>query len=306
MSDARLNLIVRLPNWVGDVIMALPALQAMQQSGLQLTLFGKPWICDLLTAMEMPLQPLAKTFWQTRHALAAMTDSDKVLLLTNSLSSAFMARLAGKAAIGYKKDGRQLLLKAYLTKPSALHEVEYFWEIAHFATQYWFKELTWPKEIPARITLPLSTSAINKAHHLLKEADITKPFIVLCPFAHGTGKDGKLKIWPYWRELATALSSQPLIVCPGKNEEALCAELAPNVIVLSDLNLGEYAAVLSKASKVIANDSGPMHLAAAVGADTLGIFGVSDPKRTAPWGADSIGNINGWPTLTDVLKRLNA
>ena len=47
------SLIIRLPNWVGDVIMALPALQSLQQSGIELLLFGKPWANDLLAATGM-------------------------------------------------------------------------------------------------------------------------------------------------------------------------------------------------------------------------------------------------------------
>jgi heptosyltransferase-2 len=45
-----------------------------------------------------------------------------------------------------------------------------------------------------------------------------------------------------------------------------------------------------------------MHIAAAVGVNTLGIFGVSDPRRTAPWGANYIGGQDQWPALADVLN----
>jgi heptosyltransferase-2 len=128
---------------------------------------------------------------------------------------------------------------------------------------------------------------------------------VLCPFAHGTGKNNVSKIWPHWCALSRELSQDhTLIVCPGKNEEHLCAELVPEATVIADLNLSEYAALLSMSQGVIANDSGPMHLASAVGAKTLGIFGVSEPKRTSPWGGDSIGDQNGWPTLLQVQDKI--
>lgn len=296
------NLIVRLPNWVGDVIMTLPALQALEQAGVKLYLLGKPWIMDLLAGTNAELIPITPNFWQTVKTIVPLP-SDKILLLTNSLSSAIAARFARKKAIGYKTDGRQLLLTACLTKEPGHHEVVYFWEMAHLAFQHWFPKLKWPAKIPKTITLPIRASATNKAALLLEKAGIKPPFWVLCPFAHGTGNHNQSKIWPYWAQLSEALSHQ-LIVCPGKSEVHLCKELVPQATVLPDLNLEDYAAILSQAQKIIANDSGPMHIAAAVGTDTLGIFGVSNPKRTAPWGAHYIGKENKWPTVTEVLQYL--
>ncbi len=294
------TLIVRLPNWVGDVVMALPALQAMQDSGIEVLLHGKAWAGDLLAATGVHFLPLSKSFWQSTKRLAGAKSSDKALLLTNSFSSALMTRLAGIAPIGYKTDSRGLLLKASVAKQPEQHEVQYFWDIARFASQHWFPSLQWPQEIPARITLPLSPSSIASAKQILHQAKIDKPFWVLCPFAHGTGKDGKSKMWPHWRELSAKLHHE-LVVCPGKSEEKLCAELVPEATVLTGLNLGEYAAVLAAAEIVIANDSGPMHIAAAVGANTLGIFGVTDPQRTRPWGADYIGSIGHWPSVLEIM-----
>ena len=87
-------------------------------------------------------------------------------------------------------------------------------------------------------------------------------------------------------------------VCPGSNEY-LC--LPDGVITLSGLSLIEYAAVLASAEQVVANDSGPMHLASAVGASVLGVFGVTDPQRTSPLGGDVVGDQTAWPTVASVL-----
>lgn len=304
MPSSNLSLIIRLPNWVGDVVMAVPVLQALNQLGIKLYVVGKPWIQDLLRGLDLELIPLSKPFWQAKKTIATIP-SDKVLLLTNSLSSALIARLAGKVAIGYKTDSRQLLLNASLNKLKGQHEVQYFWDIARFACQTWFAPLAWPQQIPTKISLPLNPAVRINTQKLLKREAIESPFWVLCPFAHGTGKDKKPKIWPHWPELSKHLSSRRLIVCPGKNEEHLCNELTPEAHVLTGLNLGEYACVLAQAERVIANDSGPMHIAAAVGAKTFGIFGVSDPERTAPWGADYIGSGEHWPTVEHVLNHIN-
>ena len=304
-STSDLSLIVRLPNWVGDVVMAVPTLQALAGLGLNIQLVGKRWSGDLLAGMNMPICSLEDGLWKTSKKLAGMTEHKKALLLTNSFSSALMMRIAGKAVIGYKTDGRQFLLTNGLSKPTEQrHEVHYFWSIARHACQYWFPELPWASESPAKLSLPLHQAFVTKADQLLSDHKITKPFWVLCPFAHGTGKNGESKVWPHWRALSRQLPHHQLLVCPGKNEEALCTELVPEAVMLPGLNLGEYAAVLAKADRVIANDSGPMHIAAAVSTTTLGIFGVSDPVRTHPWGADFIGKQGEWPSLEEVLARL--
>ena len=297
----RPSLIVRLPNWVGDVIMALPALQAMQNMGIDLQLVGKPWAKDLLAGTGLPVIKVEKNVLKTIDNLKKI-NTDKVLLLTNSLSSALLARLAFKVPIGYKDHGRQIFLKRYLNINHETHEVARLWDIARFASSYWFPHMPWPEGIPARLRLDLSASAIDNAKRALDLAGIKQPFWVLCPFAHGTGKNGQSKIGPHWRELSKHLSKDyQLVVCPGKHEESMCASLVPEATVLSGLNLCDYAAVLSHAKRVIANDSGPMHMAAAVGADTLGLFGVSDPQRTSPWGATWLGKPERWPSLLDVI-----
>ena len=78
----------------------------------------------------------------------------------------------------------------------------------------------------------------------------------------------------------------------------------PDATIISGLNLGTYAALLAQAEQVIANDSGPMHIAAAVGAKTLGLFGVTDPLRTSPWGQDYLGTKDRWPAVEEVCQYL--
>lgn len=300
------DLIVRLPNWVGDVVMATPALQALKESGIELALVGKPWIKSLLAALDMQLYPFAKGFWQTTKVFSTIRSTQKALILPNSLSSALTARLAGKLPIGYKLGGRQLFLNAGISaKPRAIHEVNYFWNIAHFAHEHWFPHLAWPEQIPHKIALPVSSLSMTSARQHLQKAGIDASFLVLCPFAHGTGKNKQSKIWPHWLALSKQLQQHyTLVVCPGKNEEKFCAQFAPEVKILSNLDLGEYAGVLALAEQVVANDSGPMHIAAAVCHRTLGIFGVSDPLRTSPWGAEYIGREGCWPSVGEVLKRV--
>ena len=301
------SLIVRLPNWVGDVLMALPALQMLQNIGINLQLIGRPWASSLLAASTMNTSSSTSNFWQMRALMAKiahLNHIDHALILTNSFSSALMAHFAGLKAIGYKTDARSFLLASGINKPHKQHESQHFWDIACHASAYCFPSLENPTNVLTRASLTLSTATIKNVNRILTQAQIQPPFWVLCPFAHGKTREGKLKIWPHWSELSRHLTHKQLIVCPNKYETKLCAQLVPDAKIFANLNLAEYAAILAQAQQVIANDSGPMHLAASVGAPTLGIFGVSDPKLSLALGASSVGSFGAWPSLATVLARL--
>ena len=100
--------------------------------------------------------------------------------------------------------------------------------------------------------------------------------IVLLP---GAGKPNKL--WPYFRELAGRIGDKALVAWgPGEKElaEATKAAMAPPT------NLRELAWILQKAEVVIGGDTGPLHLAAALGTKVIGLYGPTDPRRNGPYG----------------------
>ena len=299
-------LIVRLPNWVGDVMMTLPSLQALHHAGFDLQLFGKKWVLDLLQAFPAKLIQMPDTLLGARSAISHL-HTKNALLLTNSFSSAVVMRLAGKQPIGYKNDLRGFLLKHKMTKLRGLHEVVYFWEIAKLATAICLPHVVWSQSIPHKINLPINPACVMKIAKKLRQEAIATSWIVLCPSATGKGKNGISKIWPYWSSLSEILNQRGIIhvVCPGPGEEARCRELTPKARFITGLTLSELAAVFSHARLVLANDSGPMHLAAAVGTSVLGIFGATNPERTFPWGGNYMGMLGKWPSIDDVLEYVN-
>lgn len=283
--------------------MTLPCLQTMQDLGINIQLIGKPWIKSLLAGSNCSILTLDKSFWRNRSALAAISDPRRMLLLTNSLSSALLSRLGGKSCIGYNTDRRAWLLSKAIDKPYPLHEVELFWNLCRIACEHWFADLQWPDQIPQSLHLPLHNADTTAMQMILNQTGIKNPYWVLCPFAHGKGHHGESKIWPHWLELSNQLAAHhQLVVCPGPNERKLCDILVPKAQVLDNLSLGQYAAVLAGAERVIANDSGPMHISTAVGAPTLGIFGVSEPQRVRPWGGNYIGHYGQWPGIDAVFN----
>lgn len=101
--------------------------------------------------------------------------------------------------------------------------------------------------------------------------------IVLLP---GAGKPNK--IWPHFADLARRIGPRALAVWgPGERElaEATGARIAPPT------TLRELAAILRTAEVVIGGDTGPLHLAAALGSRVIGLYGPTDPRRNGPYGA---------------------
>jgi heptosyltransferase-2 len=94
----------------------------------------------------------------------------------------------------------------------------------------------------------------------------------------------------------------PVVVCPGPGEAEAARTAAPAATQIEPLDLGAFAALLAASRLVVANDSGPGHLAAAVGAPLVGIFGVTDPTKTRPIGAwvRIVGDSGGWPPYAEV------
>lgn len=303
------RLIVRLPNWVGDVCMALPALHLLARS-FSVIAVGRPWAVDLLAGMPWQTVALPRPFGSQIWTLSALR-ATRGLLLTNSFGSACAMRLAGIEAIGLAGDGRSWLLGTAVPRYPGLHEVEAFWRLAWLtaaADGGWgvAGRRRWPRP-PRRLELMPDPAQRSQAERALRASGVHGPFVCIAPLAVGTIA-GRSKVWPGFAALAARLTARgiTMVACPGPGEDAATAAAVPGAYLLRGLGLGAYAAVCARAAAVIANDSGPMHLAAAVDAPVLGIFGVSDPGRTAPWGlrARAIGSAAGWPEVVTVEAAL--
>lgn len=294
------HIAIRLPNWLGDVIMTLPSLEALTTAGYTFELFGKAWIKDLFSAYLYPTHVISDNYWDTRR-LYQSSQAGRALLFTNSLSSAAHLAFNGMQSFGYRSCARQILLSRTMRKESGLHEIEYFWQLAQFAAQ---QTLLMPKNP----TLIVSDIYQKQAEALLKQYQIQQDFFVICPGAIGHGANKQSKAWPHWPELCAYLAQQgiALLACPAPFETKQFEQtFGQDVMMIPHLNLPLYAAVMQRAKQVIANDSGPLHLAAAVQAPVLGVFGQTDPQRTRPWGGQFIGEMGRWPTCEQVLASLH-
>ena len=105
------ELIVRLPNHLGDACMSLPALELLASRSHQLTLAGRAWAADLFAGYPWQVVRLPQERRARLAALrAAVRPRTAALLLTNSIGSALDFRLARLSSTGYSTDARRLLL----------------------------------------------------------------------------------------------------------------------------------------------------------------------------------------------------
>jgi len=290
---------VRLPNWVGDVCMALPALARLRAVGFRLHCFGRGWAADLLAAEDDVVVKLPGGILADARAIRA-SGARRGVLFTNSFGSALRMRLGGVRAVGYGRL-RSPLLGGRIARAPGNHEVESFWDLA--------KALVDGSDaLPRTLGLRLHDRHRAEAEAALAAAGVRPPYAVLAPLAVGR-INGQSKQWPGFPLLCRLLRDRfAVVACPGPDEAEATARALPGAVLLNGLRLGAYAAVMARAAVTVANDSGPMHLAAAVGAPVVGVFGVSDPGRTRPWSprARTVGDARAWPPVDAVAAAVFA
>ncbi len=301
------RLLVRLHNWIGDVVVGVPALRLLAAHGVEPVAVGKPWAASLLAGHGWTVRTLDRGLrararqWHGLALPQPRRDID-VLLFATSLSSALECRLGGLRAMGYDTDLRRLVLARSLPRPHGVHALEETWRLA---CRYLGVDLP----APASIGLTVAPDRLAAARRRLAAHGVTSgAFVLLCPFALGRF-EGQSKAWPGFPALARRLQADGLrtLVCPGPGAEQAAAQVDfATSTVLDGVALGEYAALLSLAALVVANDTGPGHIAAAVGAPLISVLGPTDPARWAPWGPTvhvlQRGRTN-WPGVDEVLAQ---
>ena len=286
------RLTIICPSWVGDIVMATPVFRAARAAlpeatitallrpGLEEILHGSPFF-DHLEPCSM------KGFSGPLHAgkVIKKHHPEAVLLLPNSFRAALTARFSSSPIrIGYKRDGRGFLLTHPLDiKISNIPTpaVEYYLHLARFA----FGQ----KNLDPTLELHLTDHENQESARLLFTEDgvlgIDRPFILLNP-----GANREDKRWPaarfariaealHHRGYAIAITGSP----PEKDLlDSIVNSSASPILNLAQrgLSLGSLKAVIKRAELLITNDTGPRHLAAALGTPTVVLFGPTDHRWT--------------------------
>lgn len=307
-------LIVRLCNWVGDVVLTVPSLRLLQQHGYALQLIGKSWAPPLLAGEPWPTQRRPEGYRANvallrglRRQARCVDDSfdrrPNAIVFPNSFSSALEMRLAGLNATGYAHEGRSPVLRRALPPPA--YEEHVLMRFFKLTCAFLGAEATPPRAIELN-TLPADQHA---ADALLESQGVRPGFVVICPMAGGNFERLN-KMWPNFPAFTQALLGlgPDVVACPGPGEEALISEHHRGVKSLAGVKLGTYGGLLRRAALVIANDTGPAHLAAAVGAPLLSVLGPTLPEQWAPWGpsVEIVRRWPDWPGVDEVMTRVEA
>jgi heptosyltransferase II len=295
---------VRVPNWVGDAVMALPALFELRRifSGARLVLAANSRVAglfegegladDLMTLTEgRGLFETPRQFFDEARRLRR-EHFDMAVLLPNSFSAALAARAGGaRQIVGYATDGRRALLTRAITFEADFkrrHQVRYYLNIAAQLEA----QLTGQCRVnlDAQPALHVGAEQQAQARRLIEAAgiDLTRQLVALNPGA----TNSRAKRWLPERFAATAdqLSErddfQTVIVgAPGDRDaaRAVAGQMRSNVADLTGrTSLAELKAVLACTALVVSNDTGTSHVAAALGVPTVTIFGPTEEFATRP------------------------
>lgn len=259
------RILVVAPNWIGDALMARPLLAALKARGGAIDVLAPPWVAAVVRRMpevgqvvEANLRHGALQLGERWHLARRLPRYDLAVVLPHSWKSAlipFFARIPVR--VGYRGEARYGLLNKIL-KPSALPMA------AHYAALGGSAE---PQ--PLRV----SEAEIQAA---MQKFGIAKRYAVLAPGA----EYGPAKRWPYFGALAPRLGMPAVIL--GAASDAPAAQGIPGTNLVGRTTLDEAVRLVAGAEVVVSNDSGLMHVAAALGRPQVALFGSSSPEHTPP------------------------
>ena len=292
-TSAFVRTLLVMPNWVGDCVMALPVVEALAAADRQVVALAKRHLTPLLR-LAPAVSDVVERGADDAETIARLRAAgcDEAVVLPNSIRSAWLpyrARIPWRW--GYTGGWRAPLLRPPVPRPRELRgrgrrpQVEDYRELLDALSAP--PPTSWVPRLPRDRAL-LATGAERLARARLQGDG---PLVGLFAGAEW----GPSKRWPWRRfaELALALRRQVpgarIAVLAGPKEVWTAVRIHEesgkvHPVIGPDLDLGGLAAVLAHLDLLVTIDSGPMHLAAALGVRCVALFGPTDPRRTAPAG----------------------
>ncbi len=300
MKDIK-KILVRAPNWIGDCVLSLPALKALREyyKDAEIIILARPWVADVfygspfLTRVmlydDKDIHRGIKGFFRLIKELKRKR-FDLAVLFQNAFRAALIAMFAGiPLRLGYRRDGRGMLLskglRPFYEKERKEHHIYYYMNLLAPLGIVNFKRFQVPR-------IYLKEEEVTKAERYLK--GLSAPVIGINPGA----AYGDAKMWgaDKFSRLAKKLISEVeagIIIFGSKQEHQIGEDIAVHINSSSILNmmgrisLRESMALMSRCRLFVTNDTGPMHVASALGVPTLAVFGSTDPEITGPVGEDA-------------------
>lgn len=275
------------PQWIGDAVMTEPMLRVLAQRGETLSVAAMPWVAPIYRAMphvdeviELPF-PRDGLHWGARRNLASQWRGrfERAYVGPNSWKSALLPWMAGiPVRVGYHGEARWGLLNQRLPNPEKNHRGAM---VAHYLA---LAQMQADSSMQPKLDLSLDLLKATLLNFDLKLG----AYAVFAPGA----EYGPAKRWPaaYFAELGLR-TGLPVVLLGSAKEAALCDEIAQsihqerpktarNLAGLTDLS--QAMALIASSQAMLSNDSGLMHVAAAMGVPQVAVFGSSSPLHTPP------------------------
>lgn len=296
------RILIVVPSWVGDAVMATPALRMVRRAfpGAFIGLLVRPGIDQVLAGLDVADEvhvERASGVMGPKFVAAKVRPRryDSALLLTNSFSTALIARIAGiPRRIGYARDLRSMLLTQTLEPPrtpagafAPVPAVEYYRTIARELVALGAQPIA---DLAPRLELVATESDLASARGVMERAGLAdrEPVAVLNP---GGNRDEKR--WPADRFARLGLWLRDtfgvrVLVNGSPGERELCGTIARDAGAISlpemGITLSALKGLLSGAlvapRVMVTNDTGPRHVAQALGVPVVTMFGPTDHRWT--------------------------
>jgi heptosyltransferase-2 len=283
------------PQWIGDAVMSEPLLRVLASRGEQLSVLALPWVAPVYRAMPQVDEVIEAPFqhgglqWRERRTMAGDLKGrfDAAYVLPNSFKSALLPWMAGiERRVGRVGESRYGLLNVRLPNPprgTRSPMVAFYLALAQGPARATDPPVAPPEP---RLTVdPQGAQGVMQSHGLAPAG-----YGVFAPGA----EFGPAKRWPPGHYAALAQQLGETVVLLGSPKEAqdaqalaqaVPAESARVVNLIGHTSLAEAFSLIAQARWMVSNDSGLMHVAAALGVPQVALFGSSSPLHTPPLSA---------------------
>src|SRR5215471_14907511 len=290
-------LLIRLRS-IGDTVLMTPCLSAIKswRPDLKITVVSEPLASSLLKEHPLIDQLLISgEGLVTRGRLISelrRSSFDVAFNLHGGTTATLICALSGaRSTVGYKGYRYSGLLNLQAPPPDALLGREVLHSVEQQLALLCWAGVPWPDEV--KLNLPVSPAALTSIRARLKLAGIYPGSQAACGYAVlSPASSERSKMWP--RESFAHVTKYLVeryqlrsVVIAGPRQEFIASDVAGlsgNCAVdITGLNLEELVALIADSTVFIGNDSGPMHIAAALGRPLVAIFGGSNPAVWSPW-----------------------
>jgi heptosyltransferase II len=296
------RILVKEVNWLGDLVMSLPALSVLRSAfaGSTLSVLVRQELAGFFEGIDWVDEVIPYTIrtgvrgWADQcEVIAALRARrfDLAVIFPNSFRSALWAKLAGvPRRVGYATEGRRFLLTdRSVPKPAAKEGHQRFYWLGIVSDTFGISSAS-VDNVPPR--LPASQHSVARVQGWLNSnrRDRDAPLIAISSIAaYGPAKEWPPRHYAELIDLFDQIAGAECVLVGTPSELSKCQQVASMsrkgaLVAAGETDVGELKALLSLCDGFVGNDSGVMHLAAAVGIPTVGIFGSTNPMRTGPVG----------------------